>query len=328
MTVRPLLGQTVEDFERVNDRLRTSVGATRARVDLRPPNDVLLTFAVGDTLAEPFKAREPALTTDPLPSHVWMGRCEDGTDWRLPLGPHTLVAGCSGSGKGSVLWSLAFGLAPWVKTGLVRLHGIDLKGGMEILMGADLFSTCATTPAEAVAVLEQLVAEMQARTKKYAGRVRSHTATEEEPLNVVLIDELAALTAYCPERDLQRRAEMAINMLCSQGRAPGLHRLRVPAGPPQGGHPLPRTLHADGRAATQGHDRDRDGAGGRGPGLRSALPSDHPGDAGDGLHLSRGGRISGSRSRRTRQRPGHSLGGGGIRVAVPPGRDRPRPHCG
>lgn len=221
VTVRPLLGQTVEDFERVNDRLRTSVGATRARVDLEPPNDVRLTFTVGDTLAEPFKAREPALTTHPLTSHVWMGRCEDGTDWRLPLGPHTLVAGCSGSGKGSVLWSLAFGLAPWVKTGLVRLHGIDLKGGMEILMGADLFSTCATTPAEAVAVLEQLVAEMQKRTKEYAGRVRSHTATEDEPLNVVLIDELAALTAYCPERDLQRRAEMAINMLCSQGRAPG-----------------------------------------------------------------------------------------------------------
>jgi DNA segregation ATPase FtsK/SpoIIIE, S-DNA-T family len=40
-------------------------------------------------------------------------------------------------------------------------------------------------------------------------------------LHVVMIDELAALTAYCPERDLQRRAEMAINLLCSQGRAPG-----------------------------------------------------------------------------------------------------------
>ena len=38
---------------------------------------------------------------------------------------------------------------------------------------------------------------------------------------MVMIDELAAMTAYCPERDLQRRAEMAINLLCSQGRAPG-----------------------------------------------------------------------------------------------------------
>jgi S-DNA-T family DNA segregation ATPase FtsK/SpoIIIE len=51
--------------------------------------------------------------------------------------------------------------------------------------------------------------------------VRSHEATIEEPLQVVMIDELAALTAYQPERDLQRRAEMAINLLCSQGRAVG-----------------------------------------------------------------------------------------------------------
>jgi len=51
--------------------------------------------------------------------------------------------------------------------------------------------------------------------------LRTHEPTLEEPLHVVMIDELAALTAYCPERDLQRRAEMAINLLCSQGRAPG-----------------------------------------------------------------------------------------------------------
>ena len=62
---------------------------------------------------------------------------------------------------------------------------------------------------------------MQERTRAYAGRVRSHRATVAEPLHVVMIDELAALTAYCPERDLQRRAEAAINLLCSQGRAPG-----------------------------------------------------------------------------------------------------------
>ena len=45
--------------------------------------------------------------------------------------------------------------------------------------------------------------------------------TADDPLHVVMIDELAALTAYCPNRELQRRAENAINLLCSQGRAPG-----------------------------------------------------------------------------------------------------------
>jgi S-DNA-T family DNA segregation ATPase FtsK/SpoIIIE len=62
---------------------------------------------------------------------------------------------------------------------------------------------------------------MNERTRRYAGRLRTHEPTLDEPLHVVMIDELAALTAYCTERDLQRRAEMAINLLCSQGRAPG-----------------------------------------------------------------------------------------------------------
>ena len=117
--------------------------------------------------------------------------------------------------------AFVFGLAPAVRDGRLQLHGVDLKGGMEILMGEDLFTTVSTTPAEAVQVLEQLVEWMRQRTKAYAGRVRSHAVSVEEPLHVVMIDELAALTAYCSNRDLQRRAENAINLLCSQGRAPG-----------------------------------------------------------------------------------------------------------
>ena len=49
--------------------------------------------------------------------------------------------------------NLVLALGPWVKAGSVRLHGIDLKGGMELLLGRDLFSTMATTPADAVASL-------------------------------------------------------------------------------------------------------------------------------------------------------------------------------
>lgn len=216
--VRPLLGQTVEDFERAAEAVRLGSGATRLRVEPHGVNDIRLTFTIGDQLRMPFTAQVPEVAS--LGS-VTLGRREDGQAWRLPVGPHTLVAGCSGAGKGSVFWSFAFGLAPLVREGRVRLHGIDLKGGMEIRMGEALFTTAATDAAEAVAVLEMLVGWMQERTKAYAGRVRSHVATPAEPLHVVMIDELAALTAYCPERDLQRRAEAAINLLCSQGRAPG-----------------------------------------------------------------------------------------------------------
>jgi S-DNA-T family DNA segregation ATPase FtsK/SpoIIIE len=216
----PVLGQTVGDFEKTAEALRAGLGATQLRVEPHRVNRVGLTFTVGDPLADPFTAALQDRVPDELDA-VPLGRAEDGSTWRLPVGPHTLVAGCSGSGKASLFWGFAFGLAPAAAQGRVRLHGIDLKGGMEVLMGADLFTTTATTPAEAVTLLEQLVGLMQDRTRRYAGLVRCHTTTVAEPLHVVMIDELAALTAYCPERDLQRRGELAIHLLCSQGRAPG-----------------------------------------------------------------------------------------------------------
>ncbi len=37
---------------------------------------------------------------------------------------------------------------------------------------------------------------------------------------MVVVDEMAALTAYCGDRDLKRRAEAALQLLLSQGRAP------------------------------------------------------------------------------------------------------------
>ncbi|MBA8805489.1 S-DNA-T family DNA segregation ATPase FtsK/SpoIIIE [Nocardioides ginsengisegetis] len=209
----------MSDFEGAAEALRVAVGASRLRVEPHGVRDVLLSFTVGDELRFAFDAR-PGDVASSLES-VAMGRREDGRAWRLPVGPHTLIAGCSGSGKGSLFWSFAFGLAPAVRDGRVQLHGIDLKGGMEILMGRDLFTTSATSAAEAVAVLEMLVAWMQERAGQYAGRLRTHRPTADEPLHVVMIDELAALTAYCPDRDLQRRAETAINLICSQGRAPG-----------------------------------------------------------------------------------------------------------
>jgi len=220
LVVRPLMGQTLVDFEDAGERLRIATAATDLRVQGHGVNEIALTFTIGDGLTRPATYSRPERLSAGV-DRVLMGRLEDGQPWYLPVGPHTLVAGCSGSGKGSLFWSFAFGLAPAVQAGQVQLHGIDLKGGMEILMGDEIFTQRATSAAEAVVVLERLVGWMQERTHRYAGFVRTHAMAVEEPLHVVMIDELAALTAYCAERDLQRRAELAINLLCSQGRAPG-----------------------------------------------------------------------------------------------------------
>lgn len=172
--------------------------------------------------------------TDPLAESFWfpvgvprdgrtvlMGLSEGGSEWRLPLGPHTLVAGASGSGKASLVWGLLLGLAQPIRDGVVEVWGIDRKGGMELAMGRELLTRFADDAPRSVALLEQAVEEMQARARSLAGVTRQHFATSESPTVVILIDELAALTAYETDRDMLRRANAAIATLASQGRAVG-----------------------------------------------------------------------------------------------------------
>lgn len=95
--------------------------------------------------------------------------------------------------------------------------------------GRGLFARYADTPAAmvglledaVVGLLEDAVAEMQHCAAAFGGKTRTFTPSDEHPFVVVLIDELAFLTAYQPERDLRERAEAAIATLTSQGRSVG-----------------------------------------------------------------------------------------------------------
>jgi S-DNA-T family DNA segregation ATPase FtsK/SpoIIIE len=99
---------------------------------------------------------------------------------------------------------------------------LDPKGGMELAAGAGLFDRFAyDTPAAMAAVLEDAVTVMQARAHRLRGLKRLHEPSPVEPLIVVVIDELAALTAYA-ERDDRRRIGAALSLLLSQGRAVGV----------------------------------------------------------------------------------------------------------
>ena len=55
----------------------------------------------------------------------------------------------------------------------------------------------------------------------FAGRQRDHTPTREHPFTVVLVDEVAFLTAYQPDRKLKERIMLALATLTTQGRALG-----------------------------------------------------------------------------------------------------------
>lgn len=221
--LRLIAGLTVADVERAAPRLAVAANVPRVLVDPDGHAGAKLTFTIQDLLGQPFTSTLPdlaAVDVSRVPCSVAVGRVEDGRPWLVSVGPSALVAGASGSGKGSVLWGLVLALGPWVKAGSVRLHGIDLKGGMELLLGRDLFSTMATTPEEAVTLLEWLAEQCVDRTHALAGLVRSHTPTGAEPLHLLVVDELAAITAYLPDRQLRDRADRALSLLLSQGRAP------------------------------------------------------------------------------------------------------------
>lgn len=218
-----LVGQTVDEFSSAQERLRVALEASRVRVVAsKAATSCEVVWSFADALAAPFEQDLPA--GDPFDlDRVALGRAEDGSTWWLDVRVSTLVGGSTGAGKGSVMWGLLTALAPAIHAGTVRVHGVDLKGGMELALGGPLFASWATTPTDAVALLENAVVECQARARALAGRVRTHTPTSADPLVLIVVDELASLLAYLPERDLLRRAEQSLGVLLSTGRAPGFY---------------------------------------------------------------------------------------------------------
>jgi S-DNA-T family DNA segregation ATPase FtsK/SpoIIIE len=222
VVVRIVAGQQPADWSRRADALAHAFGARTCQVrETGRPGYVELRVGRRDPLA----AVVPAL---PVPDAVDLGalplgRREDGSPWTVRLaGAHVLIAGATGAGKGSVLWSLIRAVAPWVRDGLVHLWVLDPKGGMELSAGAPLFARFAYDSADDLAtLLEEAVAVMNARAARLRGVTRKHTPSTDEPLIVVVVDELASLTAYA-DRDERRRINSALPLLISKGRAVGV----------------------------------------------------------------------------------------------------------
>ena len=188
--------------------------------------EMTVVFVRGDLLAY----LVPPLPVESVPvvpdlAGLPVGLVEDSSWFRLVLEQtHVLIAGATGSGKGSVLWSILRAVAGGIRSGLVQVWAIDPKGGMELAMGARLFSRFAyTTPESMAEVLDAAVQVMRERQARLAGVVRQHIATVADPTILVVIDELAALSAYLTDKKLRERIDAALALLLSQGRALGVH---------------------------------------------------------------------------------------------------------
>nr|WP_329019267.1 FtsK/SpoIIIE domain-containing protein [Micromonospora rifamycinica] len=248
LTVRMVRGQTPADFQQVTANLAYAFGRRHARVYSERPDTPptrtgywalplgwvdRLRFRDRPTLVYLVLVRTDALRPVVSPFDIPavpdftalpLARREDLGTWLLHLlATHVLIGGATRSGKGSVLWSLVRSLAGGITSGLVRLWVIDPKGGMEFAMGRPLFARFACKSFEAMAdLLDEAVTVMRERQTRLAGTVRVHTPTEVDPLVVVVVDEMAALTAYLQDVDLRKRIASSLGLLLSQGAGVGV----------------------------------------------------------------------------------------------------------
>jgi S-DNA-T family DNA segregation ATPase FtsK/SpoIIIE len=223
--VRLIPGQKPEDFDEAARALAAARGVARCQVRELSPNVVSIDFQRRNLLAAPVSCSDLA-TLAGIPGEtvdlrrVWAGRTEYGQDWHIPLaGGHTLTAGATGAGKGSVMWCPLICIAPAIRDGLVRVSGIDPKS-MELAYGRGIFHRYAVTGTDALTVLDDLIEAMTARKTEFAGRVRTVPITREHPLQLLEFDEIGALTKYTDRKTREAITER-IALLTTQGRALG-----------------------------------------------------------------------------------------------------------
>ncbi len=244
LRVRPLIGQAFTDWERAAPAFTMAYGSTGTRI--RNEGDGTLTLLVGyqrlDAHEFTSAAVEPRMTTESavsismttsatmndLPSwrdrlaRVEVGTAEGGRPYLLPLiGSHVLVAGETGAGKGSLIWSLLLRLVPAHDAGVVRFWGFDPKR-FELGLAPEFFGDrYAADPVAMVELLERAHAEMHQRADQLAGVARRFEPSEAHPLHVLVVDELGYLSALLPDRKLRARAEEALQGILVLGRAVG-----------------------------------------------------------------------------------------------------------
>lgn len=215
-------GLVPADVAARGDAIAHATRCLAATVRPHRPGRCWLELARRDELVRPVP---PVPPSDVVDLHaVPIGRREDGKPWLLKVAStHLLVAGATGAGKSSVLWSLLQGVSCGLSTGVVQVWAVDPKGGMELRPGRALFTRYEdASPEEMCRLLEDLVDVKDTRSRDLADAgARIHQPSPESPHIIAVLDELATLTAFA-DRAVTRRIDTALGMLLTQGRACGI----------------------------------------------------------------------------------------------------------
>lgn len=140
---------------------------------------------------DPLAKRIP-LEALPLPPYdrISFGVTETGDAATIAKYKSALVVGQSGSGKSGTLWAL---LASAIADGVpFRLRVVDPAGGVELhaLKGSPLVLQYADRPEAAAKLIENARDDMNKRLESMSGSTRMHKPTNDEPWEIIVIDEL------------------------------------------------------------------------------------------------------------------------------------------
>ncbi|MGK3201059.1 FtsK/SpoIIIE domain-containing protein [Amycolatopsis sp. MEPSY49] len=212
--------RTIEDnLERLADTLRVQ----RIAFERPKPGYVALIIERSEPFTETIPAPEMPEGSDAVDiDDIYVGETEYGTDWRLGLRSHLFIAGATGAGKNSIVFSELRALAPLIRDGLVRLWICDPKQlEFRKLGDADVAYRYADTEQACAELVEEYVADLRAVQQSFAGTGRRKIeVSRETPLNLLIIDEIGALLAY-GDGTIARNLRKLLAIVGSQGRATG-----------------------------------------------------------------------------------------------------------
>jgi hypothetical protein len=226
--VTPFAGQNVDDYNQEASRFAMAFNARF--ISFERTDEGLIRLSCGQMqVPEPYEypIEQAAVQASPYAGDVGgmlraipMAKRLDGSPWYMPIEEnHVLIVGRTGAGKNSWTWSLVFGLAEARKAGIVRLWGLDPKK-VELAFGRQWWDEYADTVDGMIELLEKAVNELLERNKLIQGKARKITPSPEMPLNVIIIDELAYLSAAV-DKKTQEHVQQLLRTILWLGRATG-----------------------------------------------------------------------------------------------------------
>lgn len=176
------------------DEIAAVMGCNESKMEHITPGLANLHLVWGDPTSRLLTLHDIHQTGDK--NRVGFGLDPNGYTVSMSLTTSVLIVGEAESGKSNTMWAILGGLVK--KEIPFRLRVIDPAGGVELNRLQDSPLTLSYT--DSALEIDSLVAynlqsmhERMAKMKTSTGKIRKHVPTEDEPLEILLIDELLLL---------------------------------------------------------------------------------------------------------------------------------------